>query len=194
MSFEWTDARIAQLTEAWTSGLAASDVADRMGGGLTRSAIIGKANRLGLKQGHKVKASKARADVDQVARERREEERRLAYNAARRAATKARSTDRVAPPRPREISAASPTPIDPPLGGVAISDLKPHHCRWPVEVLGEPLRYCGKAKLEGVCVYCAEHARMAYRPKVLKAGADREPPAGQALKQTRSDRQAVSWQ
>ena len=44
----WTDERIALLKQYWESGSSASQIADRLGEGLSRNAVIGKAHRLGL--------------------------------------------------------------------------------------------------------------------------------------------------
>jgi GcrA cell cycle regulator len=45
----WTDDRIAKLKKYWDAGFSASQIADKLGGGVTRNAVIGKAHRLGLK-------------------------------------------------------------------------------------------------------------------------------------------------
>ena len=44
----WTEARLATLRLRWSEGLSASLIADELGAGLTRNAVIGKAHRLGL--------------------------------------------------------------------------------------------------------------------------------------------------
>lgn len=44
----WSDDRKARLRELWTQGMSAQEIAERLGGGLSRSAVIGKANRSGL--------------------------------------------------------------------------------------------------------------------------------------------------
>jgi GcrA cell cycle regulator len=44
---EWTEERVAELTELWNAGHSAAQVANRMGG-VTRNAVIGKVHRLGL--------------------------------------------------------------------------------------------------------------------------------------------------
>lgn len=46
----WTDARIRKLTELWSQGASTRDIARSLGGGISRNAVIGKANRLGLKR------------------------------------------------------------------------------------------------------------------------------------------------
>ena len=47
-STTWTPARIGMLQELWGSGLSAKEIAARLGSGITRNAVIGKAHRLGL--------------------------------------------------------------------------------------------------------------------------------------------------
>lgn len=45
----WTPDRIKILTKMWEAGSSAGEVADALGFGITRHAVIGKANRLGLR-------------------------------------------------------------------------------------------------------------------------------------------------
>jgi GcrA cell cycle regulator len=44
----WTDERIAKLKELWEAGAPASAIAEALGEGMSRNAVIGKAHRLGL--------------------------------------------------------------------------------------------------------------------------------------------------
>src|SRR5688572_16188365 len=44
----WTDERVELLKRLWTEGLSASQIAGRLGGGVTRNAVIGKVHRLNL--------------------------------------------------------------------------------------------------------------------------------------------------
>ena len=44
---EWTDERVARLKELWSEGYSARQIAEQLGG-VTRNAVIGKANRMGL--------------------------------------------------------------------------------------------------------------------------------------------------
>lgn len=44
---EWTEERVARLRELWEEGLSARQIAEGLGG-ITRNAVIGKANRMGL--------------------------------------------------------------------------------------------------------------------------------------------------
>jgi GcrA cell cycle regulator len=48
LSMGWTDERIEMLKSLYSDGLSASEIADEIGGGLSRNAVIGKAHRLGL--------------------------------------------------------------------------------------------------------------------------------------------------
>lgn len=45
----WTDERIERLKALWDEGLSASQIAKKLGEGVTRNAVIGKAHRLSLK-------------------------------------------------------------------------------------------------------------------------------------------------
>lgn len=45
----WTEERIEKLSKLWDEGLSASQIAKKLGEGVTRNAVIGKAHRLGLK-------------------------------------------------------------------------------------------------------------------------------------------------
>jgi len=55
MSTEWDDPRTELLKHLWLSGETARTIAEKLGRGVTRNAVIGKAHRLGLtgKQGSK---------------------------------------------------------------------------------------------------------------------------------------------
>ncbi len=44
----WTDERVEQLRQHWIEGKSASQIANLLGHGLTRNAVIGKVHRLGL--------------------------------------------------------------------------------------------------------------------------------------------------
>ncbi len=46
----WTPARVEELTRLWGRGLSAREIAAQLGG-VTRNAVIGKANRLNLQRG-----------------------------------------------------------------------------------------------------------------------------------------------
>ena len=60
MTVQWDEPRTELLTRLWLSGETARMIAEKLGGGITRNAVIGKAHRLGLtgKQGSKGAALK----------------------------------------------------------------------------------------------------------------------------------------
>ena len=60
MTVHWDEPRTELLTRLWLSGETARMIAERLGGGITRNAVIGKAHRLALtgKQGSKSAAAK----------------------------------------------------------------------------------------------------------------------------------------
>ena len=51
MPYEWTPERTHRLKSLWREGVSAREIASKIGGDLTRNAVIGKANRLGLSGG-----------------------------------------------------------------------------------------------------------------------------------------------
>ena len=48
MAINWTEAKVKKLAKLWGKNLPARDIAEKLGEGITRNAVIGKANRLGL--------------------------------------------------------------------------------------------------------------------------------------------------
>ncbi len=60
MTVHWGKLQTELLTRLWLAGNTARTIAEKLGGGITRNAVIGKAHRLGLtgKQGSKSAARK----------------------------------------------------------------------------------------------------------------------------------------
>jgi GcrA cell cycle regulator len=60
MTMHWDKLQTELLTRLWLAGNTARTIAEKLGGGITRNAVIGKAHRLGLtgKQGSKSTALK----------------------------------------------------------------------------------------------------------------------------------------
>ena len=52
MSAGWDESRTELLKRLWVVGETARTIAERLGGGVTRNAVIGKAHRLGLTGQH----------------------------------------------------------------------------------------------------------------------------------------------
>ncbi|CAN7640959.1 GcrA cell cycle regulator [Phenylobacterium sp. LjRoot219] len=145
-SLGWTDDRVATLKRLWIDGLSASQVAARLGGGVSRSAVIGKLHRLGL-TGPRI--------------------------AAVRPAPKQRPAKRspAAPSRwalrsHGRPTAQTPEPVVVEHGLVRnLRSLGRGDCRWP---LGDPqaadFSFCGRPARPG-SPYCASHNRAAHAPR-----------------------------
>lgn len=172
----WTDQQIKMLKDMWGNGYSASEIAGRLGGGLTRNAVIGKAHRLKLSaQVNSAKSEAARITrvsgsgvVAGVA-------------AAVKATRKRTSMLRPLPVVPTPSATAPATviakqsqpqtalrdffrPAEMRRGeGIAVIKAGERHCRWPV---GDPrspeFRFCGCTAHEGL-PYCIDHARVAYQ-------------------------------
>ena len=148
----WTDEREAEFRELYAEGLAHREIAARMG--LTRNASIGKARRLGLKPRIVRKPKPApwvRLGISERTWQRRQQK------------FKETGVGRIAAKYRGEKMAEESVEISPEVvnGPLTIIELEAHHCRWPVEVPGEPMLYCGEPKASGRS-YCARHCRMAY--------------------------------
>jgi hypothetical protein len=52
MSAEWDEPRMELLKRLWVAGKPARTIAEKLGGSVTRNAVIGKAHRLGLTGKH----------------------------------------------------------------------------------------------------------------------------------------------
>lgn len=59
----WSDDRVELLKSLWGAGKSAAEIAQQLGGGISRNAVIGKAHRLGLSG----RASPVQKKVDKVA-------------------------------------------------------------------------------------------------------------------------------
>lgn len=148
----WTDERVEGLKALWSDGLSAGQIADELGGGITRNAVIGKVHRLGLDG----RAPRAGGGAPAGPR---------------------RPKPQVSRPRPtvRHVTAPPPGPLqepepsavpDEPLHApgehrATLLELTPDTCRWPV---GDPRSadffFCGAKPSGGV--YCGYHDRIAY--------------------------------
>jgi GcrA cell cycle regulator len=164
-TMSWTDEQVEQLRQAWMEGRSASQIANLLGHGLTRNAVIGKVHRLGL-------AGRAKSPSAAGPHARPTQPQQCARS--------------VAPPRaatasaPRMVRGATALAIQPQVATeaqpqaiesvvvpmsvrVTIVELKEAMCRWP---LGDPataeFRYCGSSTHAGP--YCAYHGGLAYQP------------------------------
>ncbi|WP_419814138.1 GcrA family cell cycle regulator [Glacieibacterium sp.] len=168
----WTDARIELLRTSWESGLTASQIAEVLGEGVSRNAVIGKAHRLGLKSRPSPVRAGGEATIAAVLEE------SVAEPAA---APVAEAT------APVEPVAARPAPV-PPVRKIVrpappakpakttLLDLSEKVCKWPIGHPGEPdFHFCGKPS-QASFPYCTEHCAIAYQAQLPRRDRNRAPP------------------
>ena len=143
----WTANRIALLKNLWQDEMSAACIARQLGGGLTRSAVIGKLHRLGISQ---------RASSTNQASPR--PHRPGKPSAPRRFGPTMPSVNAVAKAiKPVELKLEPPAAV--PAGNrVSLMMLSDKTCRWPC---GDPLdkeefHFCGLMPESG-SVYCTLH-------------------------------------
>jgi len=150
----WTDERIDQLKQLWEAGLTASQIADKLGGGLSRNAVIGKAHRLGLKS----RPSPVKSGEGGTAPEAADAAEPAPVVAA--AAPVAAETPRPKPAAPRAAAPAAGS------GKTSLLDLNDKICKWPIGHPGEAdFHFCGKPAQAGF-PYCGEHCAVAYQAQL----------------------------
>lgn len=145
----WTDARIERMTVLWHEGKSATEIAIIIGG-LSRNAVVGKLNRLGLKRAVKNRpaASIGRPRPGKSPKDVCETEK------PRPAA--------VETPRPVVSSVIKPEPLN-----FSLFDLAQNDCRFPVSGEKAGTLFCGHNVAQG-STYCTYHARVAYIPREVR--------------------------
>jgi GcrA cell cycle regulator len=140
----WTDERIEQLKSFFTAGLSCSQIACEIG--VSRNAVIGKLNRLGL----------ARGRTPATRRAERTGAPRMRYPAVIAQRQLLRAVYAEALPEPEQVSVVS-------MARCSLLELGRETCRWPIsDPDAADFSFCGNAAVAGL-PYCAGHVRMAYR-------------------------------
>ena len=166
----WTEDRVETLKKLWADGLSASQIAGKLGMGVTRNAVIGKVHRLNL--------------AGRVNTPRNQSPRTTRKTAGETQASPQRGPSRPTMPptagatalktyaQPHHNPRLAPLPEPKPLrlvesskdGRITILHLSDKTCKWPI---GDPQHdefcFCGHGPREG-SPYCEYHARMAYQP------------------------------
>ena len=186
----WTPARIGVLQELWGSGLSAKEIAARLGGGITRNAVIGKAHRLGLSSRpspiKRVDGKPTGQSTGSVMKTRLSSPKAMGLRrdvmvgtgAYRNADTAPRSDMRNDNRLDRDESQNRRSSAD--VGNYSprlFKNAQPavqaqaQQCRWPV---GDPLKagfhFCDSMSIPGL-PYCYDHACMAYQGSKKKVPA-----------------------
>jgi GcrA cell cycle regulator len=163
----WTPERVELLKELWAKGLSASNIAGRLGQGITRNAVIGKVHRLNL-------AGRAPQPRSEVARPRKVREpahpgRQVAPltlpnmgNVALKPTIRMVPVERpLAMPEPKPLRLVDAAKGD---GRITILQLSDKTCKWPIGDPGdEAFCFCGHSPRDG-SPYCDFHAGRAYQP------------------------------
>jgi GcrA cell cycle regulator len=159
----WTLDREDLLKKLHGEGLSASQIATRItatGFDVTRNAVIGKANRMGLTGGDKPRRS-TRSPRKPKPRAQRPPH----YGDLRKSAKLFLTAEPFTP---------GPELIIPEAERRGIDGLTEDQCRWPI---GDPqhadFHFCNGAKVSGLS-YCEHHARRAYTPPQVRKGLERK--------------------
>jgi GcrA cell cycle regulator len=162
--FCWTDAAVARLRRSWANGRSAAQIARELGA-LSRSAVVAKARRLGLRRGAAAPEEKNNSAVPRCA---------SPVGALTHAEKLLRQHERARVPQ-QTFAPARSAPQPGPMAQTApasrpcsFMELGRDTCRWPV---GDPgsagFHFCG-APPDREHVYCAHHRGIAHeRPDPL---------------------------
>ena len=159
----WTEERVETLKKLWADGLSASQIAGRLGMGVTRNAVIGKVHRLNLSG----RATQPRNPAARTARKSPREP-----GSPGRSPSMPTAGANALKPYTQMTPRLMPLPEPKPLrlidsakdGRITILHLTDKTCKWPIgDPNNEEFCFCGHGPREG-SPYCEYHARMAYQP------------------------------
>lgn len=150
----WTDERIERLKELYRdeASYTMEQIADRLGAGLTRNAVIGKCTRLGLERRPPVLSDSPRAE-----RSRLRQKGIIDVNGKPMETKKGGFGYNFRTPDPELVD----IPADESPDAVTLMGLTESSCRWPItEDTRDPnFMYCGSTKLDGYS-YCCRHQQL----------------------------------
>jgi len=151
----WTTALSEIIAKGWSANLAAAELSAQFNRRFTRSAVIGKAKRAGIKltAGHGGRRGPKGGPSQRKVRP--------------------RATSAPRPDMAHRKAAGAPKlatvpfvlrPDDVKPNRVSLLELTDQTCRWPISTPGAPdFCFCGNPPVEGL-PYCGGHSRLAYRP------------------------------
>ena len=156
----WNDALEDKFRKLWALGeLSAAKIAAELGHGLSRSAVLGKANRLGL-LGDKTREQHLR-DRSEYQRIHRAIQSKRGTGAVTKLRYIARGQKQEGPRRAVVIDSNIP------VAQRCHSIPDETKCHWPVGNPGEPgFFFCGSEDKHGGSSYCRYHHSIAYQPRV----------------------------
>ena len=147
--FDWTAEAIARLTAFWDEGHSTAEIGRHMG--ISKSAVVGKAHRLGLPPRPSPIRGKGTGERPRT---------RARIRPGDPSLPPLHPVAESAPPQPPQTA----PPVDKPAAPDATRPISREPCCWPI---GEPgtrgFRTCD-APAQSRKPYCAEHAGVAYVP------------------------------
>lgn len=159
--FSWDDKAVEKLKELWEQGYSCSMIAEKLGGGLSRNAVIGKVSRLGLPQRGRSNVPRPRRAQQSPRRVQKVSRIDFRSSKASEGGTRAALAALAREPLPTE------TPADVARVSFEQYDRK-CHCMWPV---GDPMKpgfgFCGDKPFMGQR-YCEAHMRRAFQPPLVR--------------------------
>jgi GcrA cell cycle regulator len=149
----WSAELVGELRQAWDDGLTTREIAERMGRGITRNAVIGKAYRLRLER-RMPPQPRPKPTVPRP---------RLVVVKPAKPRTPAVP---LAPPPPPTPPPPTPRPLPlptapPRMRRLQLVDLAAHHCRWIEGDTHSQFYFCAADRDSG-CAYCPHHQMRAY--------------------------------
>ena len=171
---KWNETACELLSKLWKDGVAANEIASRIGGAINKMAVIGKARRLALGPHPFPQAWRGTKEAQAAKARKRRPKPALPRGSGKKQSTLTGmpmwtrgkwTADEEATSTPEVIQVDKLTVFAAIAGeGVRFEDVTFDHCRWP---LGDPredeFRFCGEVQARER-PYCAAHCRIAYQP------------------------------
>jgi GcrA cell cycle regulator len=164
-SAAWSEDRVERLRLLWSQGVSAGGVAKALGEGVSRSAVLGKLQRLGLLKSRRAAAAPRCFDETQASAEKLAAAFRL---------RRPRQPHREPPPSPWKAEAFRPLAGTAPRAWLTRGS---RECAFPVDGEQDAAMACC-APRRARSAYCAAHHQIVFRPA---------PPLGPALLRAPSD-------
>ena len=182
--FDWSEANIERLRGMVADGCTGQEIAEALGGGLTRNAVIGKASRLGLRWPEKGRGPRV-PSPQEAAWQRDEPKLRQMHAQGWPARAIAKALDRPLTQvrdkaerlglafergptaggtyRPRKLVPVPPAQAAAGAEPVHFLDRRPGQCVWPLWEPPDRIGFvCGGITAEHGGTYCAEHQERAW--------------------------------
>jgi len=139
----WNEEKVEKLKELWGKGNTASQIAEIIGG-ISRNAVIGKANRLNLSSKIKTRNSSSSRDFDNNSEE---------NNSKQRRGRKSKFQSLIIE---KDFEPENPKKLE---------ELDDSSCKWPIgHPEEESFYFCGRSSLKDFS-YCKLHLLYAYQEK-----------------------------